>query len=140
MTTSALKKEGEETASPCFVYYPDQLKMYFQTKDDSILKSSHCFPALHSYKNKTFGLFITDSTLSPKFEIGDRILIEEAAEFNSGEIILVFFKKSQELILGYGLKAGKEISVSERNLAHDDGDFVVGSYRECHKVSSTSGS
>jgi hypothetical protein len=132
-----LKKESEESPSVCFVYYPDQLKMYFQTKDVSILQSSHYFPVLNFYKNKTFGLFITDLTLSPKFEIGDRVLIEENSEFNSGEIILVFFRKSQELILGYGLKGGKEISISERNLTSEDGDFVVGVYRESHRVAST---
>ena len=131
-----LKKEGEEAISPCFVYYPDQLKMYLQTHDDSILKSSHHFPALHSYKNKTFGLFITDSTLSPKFEIGDRILIEEADEFNSGEIILVFFSWSRDLVLGMGLKTEKELSINGQKLELVDGNFIVGVYRECHKVSS----
>ncbi len=132
----ALKENLEKTEFQCSIYYPDQLKMYLQTKDPSILRSSHYFPILNAYQNKIFGLFITDSSLSPKLELGDRILIEEASEFTSGEIILGFFKRSQDLVLGIGLKTEQEISLNSRELALAEGDFVVGVYRECHKVAS----
>ncbi len=133
----AFKEDTKKTESHCSVYYPDQLKMYLQTNDSSMLNSPHSFPILNTYSNKVFALFITDSSLSPKFELGDRILIEETYEFNSGEIILVFFKKSQDLVLGMGLRTEKKISINGRKLAQDEGDFVVGAYRECHKVAST---
>ncbi len=126
------------------VYYPDQIKLYFKKKDSFVLQTQQECPVLGNYQKELFGLFITDTALSPKFELGDRLILEKTSVFKSGEIILAFLAESQDLLLRIAIRDEEAIFLTDftqnqRQLNFQQGDFIVGRYLECHKVAPLTG-
>ncbi len=121
------------------VYYPDQIKLYFQKKDSSILQTQHECHVIGNYQGELFGLFVTDTALSPKFELGDRLILEKTNAFKNGEIVLAYLADSQNLVLRIAMQNESDIFLTDftqtkRQLNSNQGDFIVGRYLECHKV------
>jgi transcriptional regulator with XRE-family HTH domain len=140
--------QGTEGISMIPVYYPDQIKLSLQQKDPALLKTQDYCPALNTYPHETLGLFVTDNSFSPKFELGDRLIIENTPVYKNGEIAALFLGQTQTIVLRNILivstEAGAEVFLSDlsqnpRKFKPEEGDIIIGCYRECHKLASTKG-
>lgn len=126
------------------VYYPDQLKLSIQQKDPALLNAqSHC-PILNTYPHEAFGLFVTEPSFSPKFELGDRLIIENTPQFKNGEIVIVFLGQTQSIAIKHAFAEGDDVflldlSQNPKKLKPDEGDLILGCYRECHKIANLKG-
>lgn len=127
------------------VYYPDQLKLSIQQKDSSLLKTQDYCPILNTYPHETLGLFVTDNNFTPKFELGDRLIIENTPTYKNGEIAAVFLGQSQTIAIKYILCVDTEIFLTDpssqnpRKFKPEEGDVIIGYYRECHKLAINKG-
>lgn len=120
------------------LYYPDQLKIYFRSDKNSNMTTSHFMLTTTAYANKAIGIYVTETDFSPKFEVGDMMAFEEIQEFKEGEIVLVYLSKYNDLAIKHAFHVENEIflispSRSPIKLFRQDGDVIIGAYRECLK-------
>lgn len=120
------------------IYYPDQLQVYY---------SQHKHPALHpqgyiksqgQYAHPLLGLYVTQPHFSPKFEIGDKMIIEKANDFQDGDIVLFYLANKQHITLMYGFHVGDHVVLlapdgQSIELRPNEGHQLIGIYRECFK-------
>lgn len=126
------------------IYYPDQLKLLCHDRSFSI-DTINQFPAHEyavsttQYKDKVIGLVVTESEFAPKFEVGDKLIFEQALSYIDGEILLIYLPKIKSITLKYGFFTGNEIiliSYCEKpiRLTRDEDNIIIlGGYRECYK-------
>jgi SOS-response transcriptional repressor LexA len=124
------------------VYYPDQLKIYFHSQKKASINSADFFFSTRTYPNKVIGIYMIEATFSPKFEVGDMIAFEQTETFADGEILLVYLAKTSSITLKYGFKLKNEVALvslegSSTTFSKENGDIIIGAYRECLKRSST---
>lgn len=122
------------------IYYPDQLKLSYRSAQSSSIKSNDFFLTPTAYPNKMLAIYMTDTNFVPKFEVGDIIAFEQCDKFSEGEILLVYLAKTHSIVIKYGFHLGKNIILisydeAPMQLESENGDVVVGVYRECLKRS-----
>lgn len=127
------------------IFYPDQLKIYYKSQKKQDIKPAMFHITTRAYQNRMIGIFNAELSFNPKFEIGDIIVFEQVANFDDGEVILVYFAQQNLL----QLKIAFHLNDNEIALLSNDassikvklnGDSViVGCYRECLKQYSGSG-
>lgn len=123
------------------LYYPDQLRLFFQSKGSLSLKSNTFFITTTAYEKKTLAIYNTENNFSPKFEIGDMLAFEQTQNFSDGEILLVYCASSDNIFLKTGFYIGNEVILLDAIsppliLKSSDGDRIIGCYRECIKKQS----
>lgn len=123
------------------LYTPEELKKHY-TKNINLMADNFIVTTL-SCENPLIGISIEDTNFSPKFEPGDRVILEEGSNFKDGEIVLVYLKNSNNLLFKFAYKLDENILLisheekSPIKYSPSQGDFIVGIYRECIKRSST---
>ena len=123
------------------VYYPDQLKLHLQSKQSLVNQMSAHAVTTIAYSKEVLGVYITETDLSPKFEVGDVVIFEKTEQFKNGEAVLVYLYKPNQIVIRYGFNVrGSVILLAvdgepvELNLSQ--GDLLLGAYRECFKKTS----
>lgn len=123
------------------IYYPDQLKLFYQSGQQHEIKTNNFLLTTEVYSNKTIAIYNTETNFSPKFEFGDIIAFEHVGtEFKSGEILLAYLAQTNRIVLKHGFSIeGKVILLSSEGdpliLKESQGDIIIGAYRECQKKS-----
>lgn len=120
------------------LYYPDQLKLYFRSEKKNNMDTNNFMLTVLAYTNKMIGIYVTETDLSPKFEVGDMMAFEQVEDFKDGEVLLVYLSKSNDIVLKYGFHVGNDVLLisqtqSPIKLSSDSGDVILGAYRECLK-------
>lgn len=124
------------------VYYPDQLKIYYQMNLSHLETTTTYHITTTLYKNKTLGIYNTDKSFAPKFELGDLIIFEQVNNFSDGEIVLAYLHASNEIVLRYFFNLDNNIILFTNNETPlkakiTEGDRIIGAYRECFKKANT---
>lgn len=120
------------------VYYPDQLKLSFKSKQPVTEQVGSYAITTTAYTDETMGIYITETDFAPKFEVGDIVVFEKDEAFQNGEIILVYLQRSNQIVLRYGYQIkGSYILLSTQDVPMElnltQGDKIIGAYRECFK-------
>ena len=123
------------------VYYPDQLKIFLRSKQ-SLGAANAIAITTTAYSNEVLGIYVTETDFAPKFEIGDVVIFEKTNAFRNGEIVLVYIQKTNQISILYGFNVKKNVILLSLNSApfelnKDQGDLLLGIYRECFKKSHT---
>ena len=123
------------------VYYPDQLKLYYRSSSSTKVSTNDFLLTATAYSNPIIGVYITETNFIPKFELGDKVAFEQTSNFEDGEILLIYFGKTNSIAVKYGFHLGSEtivLSYSEApaKLISENGDIIIGVYRECFKKTS----
>lgn len=122
------------------VYYIDQLKLFYKAQQNTKISTNDFLVTTTEYQNKILGIYITESDFSPKFEIGDIVTFEQAEDFKDGEILLIYLAQTHNITIKNGFHIENNVYVlspsdSAFKLSLDQGDLILGAYRECSKKS-----
>lgn len=122
------------------IFYPDQLKLFYRSQKKAAIIANAHFASTLAYASDAIGIYITETNFSPKFEIGDIVTFERTEQFKNGEILLIYFEKNNVVTLRHGFRNDDNIVIFDLNgqatmLSKQDGDLVIGVYRECLKRS-----
>lgn len=120
------------------LYYPDQLRIYFRSDRKNNIVTNDFMLTTVAYENRIIGIYVTETDFSPKFEVGDMIAFEQTQDFKEGEILLVYLAKSNDITIKFGLHAEQNIILlsdthQPLRLSPENGDIIIGAYRECLK-------
>jgi transcriptional regulator with XRE-family HTH domain len=122
------------------IYYIDQLKIHYCSQQKNNIKTTDFFLTTTAYSEKVIGVYVTDSSFSPKFEVGDSVIFEQSKCFKDGEILLIYLAKTSAIVLKYAFHAANDIILislddAPLKLSLSSGDEIIGAYRECLKKS-----
>lgn len=121
------------------LYYPDQLKLYYREPAQEQLVSRDTIVTMNHYAQQTLAVHVTDTSFTPRFEPGDKLIFEQVQSFKDGEIILVYLRSSQTIVIKYGFYANQDILLISLDAApirlpsNDRRLVIIGAYRECLK-------
>lgn len=119
-------------------YYPDQLKLSYRSQQTKKITANDFFISRTPYQNGAISIYITEANFAPKFEISDVIVFEHVDTFEDGEILLVYLAEKNAICLKYGFNLENSIilislETTPTKLALDNGDVIIGAFRECLK-------
>lgn len=123
------------------VYYPDQLTLSLRLQAKISCDPSSFLLTTKEYERQVLGVYVTDDSFYPKFEIGDTVAFECVEEFVDGEILLVYFGKVNTVLIKKGIHIENNIYFLTSfdgpivKFSPEQGDIIIGRYRECHKKS-----
>lgn len=120
------------------VYYPDQLQVYYSQRHQSALQPQGYIQSQDQYAKPLIGLYVTQPHFSPKFEVGDKLVIEQVNDFKDGDIVLFYLADRQHITLMYGFHVAEHVvllapEAQSIELRPNQGHQLVGVYRECFK-------
>lgn len=122
------------------LFYPDQLKIYYQGNESESLSTNNFVITSQTYKNTLISVYVTSNDFAPKFELGDMIIFEQVQSFVDGEILLLYVRPLNEIIVRYAHTVNDFLilsSLNEHPKKYSLIDVVIiGSYRECWKRAS----
>lgn len=125
------------------VYYPDQLKLFYKMQQKAEINTNDFLITTTHYENKILGIYVTDSEFAPKFEMGDMVAFEQTDSFKEGEFLLVYLAQTNNIVIRRGIHIEQNIFLLSATDNHinklllDQGDLIIGTYRECLKKSIT---
>lgn len=124
------------------VYYPDQLGLYFDSKQE-LMNTASYYITTQAYPDKLLAIYVTDTSFSPKFEPSDIVAFERTQNFKDGDILLTYLKQYKAIFINYGFHVGSEIILlsyhdAPKKLIDNNGDVIIGVYRECLKKNHSS--
>ncbi|MCW5589336.1 MAG: helix-turn-helix transcriptional regulator [Legionellales bacterium] len=122
------------------LYYPDQLRMYYQSNEKKSLTTNNFIITSQVYENNSISIYVTSHEWAPKFEVGDMIIFEQLLHFNDGEIILAYTRPANEILIRFAHKMNDHLILSSplnhpNKLKLHDEVMIIGVYRECWKRS-----
>lgn len=138
-TTDNNTAEQETPIQRVPLYYPDQLRLHYRDTKKEKLISQEVTVTATQYAQQTLAIHMTETSFSPKFEPGDKLIFEQVQHFKDGEIILAYLQSSQHIVIKYGFYANSDIILISLDappirLALDDSQvIIIGAYRECLK-------
>lgn len=123
------------------IYYPDALLLALKQKTKAQAEGQY-FYTQKEYDQHSMAIYITDNDMAPKFEIGDKVLIEPKETIQEGTIVLAYSKTLARLMIRLVHKAEQAqqyylVLNTSRPILLDlkKGDKILGIYRECLKIS-----
>lgn len=134
----SIQSAQEQDAHKIPVYYMDSLLLSLRQKTE-LPQSKDVYYTPRTYKRGTFGIYISDEDMAPKFELGD-IVIFEPEVVREGVLVLAYSQELQRLIIRQLYKSGDKyllLAGNNKPITIDitKRDKVLGIYRECLKVS-----